>query len=89
MADTVKMWRAANRAVATAEVTKQGAVTTERWRGGPGGAEVVLVTIEGQGHAWPGGDGILPAAMVGRDVGALDATDLIWEFFREHPLGTR
>ena len=85
VADSVKAWRTADRAVAVAQVSAHGAVKTERWAAGPGGADVVLVTIEGQGHVWPGGEGLLPENMVGRDVGALDATDLVWEFFKEHP----
>lgn len=85
--DTVATWRAANRAAAVAQVTRKGAVKTERWPPGPSGAEVVLVTIEGQGHVWPGGDAILPAHMVGHDVGALEATDLIWDFFRKRAPG--
>jgi polyhydroxybutyrate depolymerase len=48
-------------------------------------AAVVLYTIRGGGHAWPGGKP-LPAWLVGRTSRSIDATSLMWAFFREHPL---
>lgn len=89
VAESMKIWRTANRAVATPEVKSEGAVSTTRWAPGPGGAEVVLVTVTGQGHRWPGGDGLLPDKMVGSDVGAMVATDVIWEFLERPRLGER
>lgn len=49
------------------------------------GTEVVLYTIEGGGHTWPGGAQYLPARVVGRVSRDLDATQVIWEFFAKHP----
>jgi polyhydroxybutyrate depolymerase len=49
------------------------------------GAGVVLYTIEGGGHTWPGG-GPMPEWFVGRTTRSIDATSLMWAFFREHPL---
>lgn len=40
-------------------------VTETRWGGCAGGASVVLVTLEGGGHTWPGSDADLPPALVG------------------------
>jgi polyhydroxybutyrate depolymerase len=54
-------------------------VAREAWTGGKSGAEVVLLTIRGGGHTWPGrgaGPGVC------RD---FDAASLIWEFFQAHP----
>ena len=48
-------------------------------------AAVVLYTVEGGGHTWPGGKP-LPEWFVGRTTRSIDATSLMWEFFREHPL---
>jgi polyhydroxybutyrate depolymerase len=48
-------------------------------------AEVVLYTIEGGGHTWPGGKQYLFEAMVGRTSRDINATEVIWEFFRENP----
>jgi polyhydroxybutyrate depolymerase len=48
-------------------------------------AAVVLYTIEDGGHQWPGGKP-MPAWMVGSASHSIDATSLMWAFFREHPL---
>lgn len=44
------------------------------------GAAVVLYTIRGGGHTWPGGME-LPEWFVGRTTRSVDATRLMWEFF--------
>jgi polyhydroxybutyrate depolymerase len=48
-------------------------------------AAVVLYTIEGGGHTWPGG-GPLPEWGVGRTTHSIDASSEMWAFFRGHPL---
>ncbi len=50
------------------------------------GSEVVLYTVEGMGHRWPGGKGLLPESLVGKGSDKLKATDLIWDFFAQHPM---
>src|SRR5262249_30071651 len=47
------------------------------------GADVVLYTVQGGGHQWPGGRR-LPQFLVGRYSASVDATRLMWEFFAEH-----
>ena len=52
------------------------------------GREVVLFTIEGAGHQWPGGNpkrGIVQR-MLGADQpsSAMDATSALWDFFQRH-----
>jgi polyhydroxybutyrate depolymerase len=51
-------------------------------------AAVVLYTIRGGGHSWPGAR---PSAewWVGPTNREIDATALMWAFFREHPLAAR
>jgi polyhydroxybutyrate depolymerase len=53
---------------------------------GPGrdGSEVILYMIEGGGHTWPGQDSMGP--LFGKTALDLRANDLIWEFFRRHPM---
>lgn len=51
----------------------------------PDGATVVLYTILGGGHSWPGGRP-LPQWLVGPTTSSIDATSLMWAFFREHHL---
>ena len=50
-------------------------------------AAVVLFTIHGGGHTWPGGMP-LPEWFVGPTSREIDASFLMWEFFQEHRLGT-
>lgn len=51
-------------------------------------AAVVLYTIRGGGHSWPGGKP-LPEWFVGPTSNGIDATIVMWEFFRRHPLPGR
>ena len=51
-------------------------------------ATVVLYTIKGGGHTWPGGKP-MPEWLVGRTSRGVDATSQMWAFFREHPLRRR
>ncbi len=48
-------------------------------------AAVVLYTIRGGGHSWPGGKP-LPEWFVGPTSRSIDATSRMWAFFRAHPL---
>jgi polyhydroxybutyrate depolymerase len=79
--DWVASWAARNGcATAPAAILRQGDVTGEHWGGCRAGADVVLYTIDGKGHSWPGS--AMPARITTRDI---DATDVIWEFFAAHP----
>jgi polyhydroxybutyrate depolymerase len=49
--------------------------------------EVVYYTVEGLGHIWPGGQNRLPEKWVGKPSDKLHATDVIWDFFKQHPRG--
>jgi len=48
-------------------------------------APVILYTIDGGGHAWPGGK-YLPEWFTGFTTQSIDASRLMWEFFKDHPL---
>jgi len=50
------------------------------------GVEVVEYFIDGMGHVWPGGINQLPERLVGRPSDKLNATDVIWDFFKAHPM---
>jgi len=69
--DVIADWRAVN-GCAPASSTTDAAVTTDTATC-PAGREVRLVTIDGGGHEWAGASD------------ALNATDVIWEFFSAHP----
>ncbi len=53
-----------------AEIFRQGAVTGQGWGNCRGAADVVLYTVSGGGHGWPG---------------EVDAAQMIWTFFAGHP----
>jgi len=53
-----------------------------------GAAAVVLYRVEGGGHTWPGGKP-MPEWFVGRTSNGVDATAVMWQFFREHPLAAK
>jgi len=85
--DSVLKWvKAVNAPVKPAEDREANGVRTLRYGPGRDGAEVVFITIEGQGHVWPGGKNLLPEFMVGKATDKLKAVDAIWEFFEKHPL---
>jgi polyhydroxybutyrate depolymerase len=48
-------------------------------------ADVVFYTIEGGGHAWPGGEA-MPEIIVGHTTQDIDATELMWEFFTHYSM---
>lgn len=88
VADTVQHWLALNRCNATPTETgtldpapRDGTrVRYERYASCAEGAEVVLYTVEGGGHTWPGGP---PPEE--REMGAvsqdIDASAVLWAFF--------
>jgi polyhydroxybutyrate depolymerase len=51
-------------------------------------ADVILYTVEGGGHTWPGGKP-LPEWIVGRTTREIKASSVMWEFFVQHPRGPK
>jgi polyhydroxybutyrate depolymerase len=89
-------WAQRNRCAAKpAESTVAADITRTEYTSCAENAAVVLYTVQGGGHHWPGGRP-LPAwvsfemALFGLPVGSasdsIDTTGLMWAFFREHPL---
>ena len=54
------------------------------YAGGDQDAEVVVYTIRGAGHTWPGGPQYFPAVLVGKVNHDINASEVIWEFFSRH-----
>lgn len=48
------------------------------------GVEVILYRISGGGHTWPGAIQYLPEKIIGRTNRDINATEVIWEFFKRH-----
>lgn len=57
-----------------------------RYSGCAQGVEVVLISIVGMGHTWPGGvsQNLLFTPFIGRVSHDLDANQVIWDFFKTH-----
>ena len=62
-------------------------VTRKTYAEGKDGTEVVLVVIEGGGHTWPGMRS--PVKTLGKSALSISANDLMWEFFKKHPMASR
>ncbi len=61
------------------------AVVQRHWGGCDGGSAVVLYSVLGGGHTWPGTPLILPSNLFGPTTGQVDATGLMLRFFEQHP----
>ncbi len=59
-------------------------VTRSAWTHCTNGAEVIWYALDNHGHSWPGSK-LLPAITSQ----AINATDVIWDFFVAHPLPQR
>ncbi|MEO8679563.1 MAG: PHB depolymerase family esterase [Vicinamibacterales bacterium] len=81
-----KNWAQRNRCGTTpVESVVAADVTRLEYIACAGDAAVVLYTVKGGGHTWPGG-GPLPEWFVGPTTRSIDATGQMWAFFQEHPL---
>lgn len=60
-------------------------VTRLEYTGCADDASVVLYTVHGGGHTWPGG-GPIPEWLAGKTSRDVDATSQMWAFFRAHRL---
>lgn len=80
--DQARFWADANGCSATLRSEDRGAYTIGRHQC-PASVAVEIYSVKDNGHAWPGGRsgtrrGDTPST-------ALNATDVIWDFFRAHP----
>lgn len=93
--DTVERWKTLDhcrlqdgpeplRPAATPDFTQ---VTLTRQLECAQGTEIALYSIEGGGHAWPGGPQYAPVRLIGRASRQLDASAAILRFFLAHPKG--
>jgi polyhydroxybutyrate depolymerase len=90
---TIKAWVEANGcearpgvSVLPTQVEDGTRVTRIAYEGGRDGSEVLLYSIEGGGHTWPGRENTFP--MLGAWTGNVSANDEMWEFFQRHSLAS-
>jgi polyhydroxybutyrate depolymerase len=94
VSDTVKFWVGKDQCSPSPTITQLSdkdpsdgtTVRKEVYGGCENGAEVVLYAVEGGGHTWPGGLQYLPESIIGRTSRDFDASEVIWQFFKEHPI---
>jgi polyhydroxybutyrate depolymerase len=90
--DTMERWRTRNACgAAVSPYFEQGDGSCEAFEGCEDGADVVLCSIEGGGHNWPGG--APPAGLVecpgnGGQSQTFLASEAAWSFFAAHPMAT-
>ncbi|WP_297435462.1 PHB depolymerase family esterase [Thermococcus sp.] len=60
-------------------------VWVERYSNCSNGVDVILYGVEGGGHTWPGGYLYLPRSVIGKTSRDIDANEVIWKFFSNHP----
>lgn len=82
--DSILFWVEQNQCnpIPKRNISESGNIIIDIYQGGIQNTEVVLVTIVDGNHSWPGGE-------KGRNRGdestsEINATDLIWDFFKKH-----
>ncbi len=78
---SISFWVAANRCslIPEREVSRSGNIIKETYSHCANNADVVLYTVVNGGHAWPG------ATRGEHPTQEISATELLWEFFEQHP----
>ncbi len=59
-------------------------VTKKEYLNGTDCTEVILYSVDGGGHTWPGGFQYLPSWAIGKTSRDFDASETIWSFFMKH-----
>lgn len=94
VADTVKFWVNSNGCQGNPDtftlphLNPQESTSTVvyKYPGCRNGSEVILYEVNGGGHTWPGGLQYMPENMIGKTSRDFNATEIIWEFFKKHPM---
>jgi polyhydroxybutyrate depolymerase len=88
---TIRTWLKCNRCKDTPDMkdlpniaADKLAVTRKHYAADKSGAEVVVYTIDGGGHTWPGMARHAP--FLGKTTFNISANDVMWDFFKKHTL---
>ncbi len=82
---TAEQWVQHNGCASNANSNDSSQVKISRYSGCRGGSEVMLVTVKGSGHSWPGSASEDVKEVQG-NVNGINATQVIWDFFQRHAL---
>jgi polyhydroxybutyrate depolymerase len=78
-------WASHNGCAADIEETRVSDHVTRDSYTGCGNNEAILYVIDGGGHTWPGAEDDAPGGGAGPTTHEINANDLIWQFFQQHP----
>lgn len=81
----IDFWKRHDRCDAAPARERKGSVTHDSYACPATSTAVELYAIDGQGHAWPGGEKGLRAGNVDAPTTEISATNLMWDFFLGHP----
>lgn len=82
----MKNWAAANQCSENGSSLQEGEISSVSYTKCAQNADVVLYTINGGGHTWPGDQPSPTESVWGYTSQQIDATQLMWQFFEQHPL---
>lgn len=81
--DSMAMWAQHDGCATEFTDTPIGTDVRKRTWSGCTDGEVVFYIIDGGGHTWPGS---IPIDRLGKTTTSIDASSVIWDFFKAHPL---
>ncbi|MCU1426622.1 MAG: LpqP protein, partial [Actinomycetia bacterium] len=83
--EAVSAWRGFDTCSSGANAEQTGPVTRQLWAACAAGTMIEFYAVANSGHEWPGSSPPLP----GHDLPShdLDATQVIWDFFKQHHPG--
>lgn len=83
---TMASWAVHDDCANNAEVTKVSDKVDEyEWGQCAPGVDLKAYVIKGGGHTWPGAEQLVVLRRLGFTTDDVNATELIWKFFKEHP----
>jgi polyhydroxybutyrate depolymerase len=81
--DSIGFWLTADQCPSTVQRDESGPVVHEKYSPCSNGTAVELYTIQDGTHNWPGGS--VAGTRVAQATKDLNATDILWDFFVQHP----
>ena len=83
--DSISFWLDQNNCISFPKrtISESKNIINDTWSGGIDGAEVTLYTIVNGNHSWPGGKIVRENGDV--PTNEISATEIIWDFFKNHP----